>query len=795
LGTFLIAFTGLALEVMLSRMLSVSTWYYLAFFAVSTAMLGMTAGATTVYLRPGWFTPERLNESIAKACLGYALAVPMTLILLCLLPVSLTLSIMNLLALLTVTFACALPFYFSGLAVTAVLTKAQLPIGRLYASDLIGAALGCLFVLGGLELFDGPSLILLCSSVAVLAALSFAWRGDSRTLRRLSGGLLVLITAMALLNSVSVYGIRPVAVKGNIERPTAYLLEHWNSFSRVVVFKGAEGPPQLWGASPALPRDQQIFQYAMTIDGAASTTLRRFASPADIEHLRYDITNVAYYLRPHGGALVIGVGAGRDIQSALLFGHERVVGVEVNPVFIDLLQGRFRDFAGIAGRSGVRLVVDEARSFLSRTTEEFSIIQMSLTDTWAATGAGAFSLSENSLYTEEAWQVFLGRLADDGIYTVSRWYSPSSLGETGRVVSLAVATLMRMGISDPSRHIAMLTTGHISTLLVSKQPFSEHDVALLRKVASDLEYDIAILPGVAPDDAVLRDIVAAKSSQQLQAAIADKPLNYEPPTDENPYFFNMLRLNHLELIFTAQIGATRGNLIATLTLVGLILSLLVLTAATIVVPLALRARFERQTQRPPRLLWSGAFYFSLIGSGFMLLEIALIQRLSVFLGHPAYALGILLFTIIASTGVGSYLSERLPLARAVVFLYPVVTALAIIAVRFSLTALVSSMITSPMPSKIAVSILLLFPMGVLMGFFFPTGMRIVRSIVIDETPWYWALNGIFGVLCSALAVFFSIYLGISTNFYIAAICYAITLIFLSNLYRAGQARIVSYRVV
>jgi spermidine synthase len=574
----------------------------------------------------------------------------------------------------------------------------------------------------------------------------------------------------------------------------------------------------------------------MKIDGAAGTTLGEFSSPEDIAHLRFDVTNVAYYLRPQGGACIIGVGAGRDIQSALLFGHEKIIGIDVNPIFIQLLQGEFREFAGIADRAEVTLVVDEARSFLSRTKEQYGIIQMSLIDTWAATGAGAFSLSENALYTSEAWQIFLDRLADKGIFTVSRWYNPDNLGETGRVVSLAVTAFLESGIPEPSGHIAMLTTASVSTLLLSKQPFTQQDITTLRQVASDLQYDLAILPGKPPIHKALRDIVSARSPEELERAIANEFLNYTPPTDENPYFFNMLRLKYIIPVFFSKLGEAagviRGNLHATLTLSGLIVCLVLLTMVLIVFPLLVRGRLTSAYNTPLRLptpgpsqadsgltgkptpdpsregnvevsdqslgignsqtilprpgqkiLWAGAFYFSLIGAGFMLVEIALIQRLSVFLGHPIYALGILLFTIIASTGIGSLLSERLPLTRYPwIFIYPLVTACAILMIRFLLTILLTNMIASPMLSKLLASVLVIFPMGVLLGFFFPTGMRLVTSIIAAETPWYWALNGIFSVLCSALAVFISIYFGISTNFYIAAGCYLLLLFFLYNIY-------------
>ncbi len=772
LGTFLIALSTLALEITLTRLLSVITWYHLAFFAIATAMLGMTAGAVTVYLKPNWFS-QPLDGKLAKACLGYSLVTPIALIILCLTPLVLKPSIMSIFALMMATIACSIPFYFSGIVITVVLTQYQLPIGKLYASDLIGASLGCLLVLGGLEILDAPSLILLCAAIGVLAGLSFAWRSA----RYWGGALFIILIGSVFLNaSNSSYGIGPFFIKGQIKNFEQVLLERWNSFSRVAVFKRLELPPQYWGASPVAPREKILPLHFMNIDGEAGTGVQKFSSLEDIEHLRFDVTNIGYYLRPKGGACIIGVGGGRDLQGAILFGHKKVIGVDVNPIFIDLLQNEFRDFAGLADRDEVTFVVDEARSYLSRTQEKFSIIQMSLIDTWAATGAGAFSLSENALYTTEAWQIFFNRLHDDGIFTVSRWYDSHNLGETGRIVSLAVASLLKSGIKKPAEHIAMITAGNISTLLLSKQAFSVQDVAKLKKVSADLAYNLVIVPNVPPSHEVLRDIVSVSSLEELSAAIADKALNYEPTTDENPYFFNMLRLQHIYLAFQSDgglsSGVIAGNLHATLTLIGLLICLLLLTLVTIIFPLFV-------AKKGSKIIWSRALYFSLIGAGFMFVEIALIQMLSVFLGHPVYALGILLFTIIASTGIGSFLSTRLPLTGWL-FVLPLIMVSGIILTLFFLPLLISSMITSAMLEKIVVSIVVIFPLGMLMGLFFPTGMRLVKGD--SDTPWYWALNGIFGVLCSALAVFFSIYFGISINFYIAACCYAMLLICLYYMY-------------
>lgn len=776
----------LGIEITLSRLLSVITWYHLAFFAISTAMLGMTAGAVTVYLKSEWFTPDKLPSALAKCCLAFALIVPVALIQLNLLPLGFEragVSIMSVSAFFAATVACAVPFYFVGIVIGAVLTRSTVPVGRVYAADLVGASMGCLLVLGGLEVLDASSLILACGALGALAAYCFA-RQAGPELRKWSLIVFAALAVFAFLNSVSSNGIRPYVVKERVEYADQVMLERWNSYSRVVVDKPFVGPPQLWGPSPNTPEETTV-QFWMRIDGEAGTAVRQFEEPKDIEHLRYDITNLAYYLRPSGGAAVIGVGGGRDLQSALLFGHEKVTGVDVNRIFVTLLKTEFAEFAGLAGRDDVNLVIDEARSFLSRSKERFAVIQMSLIDTWAATGAGAFSFTENGLYTIEAWQLFLARLSDDGIYTVSRWHSPDNLGETGRAVSLAIGALLESGAKTPANHVAMVTVGNISTLMIGKKPFSQNDIAKIEEISAELGYKIALLPGRVPSDSILRGIVGVGSMEELSTVVADQPLNYSPPTDDSPYFFNMLKLRDLGEVFNASSGVVSGNLVATITLVVLLLVLTVLCLVTVIGPLlSKRAPKSSGTQA----LWPFMLYFSLLGTGFMLVEIGLIQRLSVFLGHPTYALGVLLFTIILSTGIGSFFSEYLSIKRRWLLIYPVVAAAAIAVALIALATVVDVMIASPMSSRIVASVATLAPLGFILGIFFPLGMRVSQTLRSVETPWFWALNGVFGVLASVLAVLISIYFSITLNFILGAACYLALIIAIPRMLSKSQTQ-------
>ena len=234
----------------------------------------------------------------------------------------------------------------------------------------------------------------------------------------------------------------------------------------------------------------------------------------------------------------------------------------------------------------------------------------------------------------------------------------------------------------------------ISTGLVGREPFSDHDLAALRQVCAELQYSLLTIPGEAPADPILRGILGANSQAALRAAVEGGVYNFMPSTDENPYFFNVIRLPNFWKAFNTDSHVITGNLAALATLFCLIVSLGVVALATIVVPLTVRARSLHTGERAT-IYWSRGLYFSLIGAGFMFLEIGLIQRLSVFLSHPVYALGILLFTIILSAGIGSYLSERLPLDQSpAVFLYPVATIIAIVALQIALPRVIAGMTAS-----------------------------------------------------------------------------------------------------
>jgi hypothetical protein len=529
----------------------------------------------------------------------------------------------------------------------------------------------------------------------------------------------------------------------------------------------------LWGPSPRFVPDP-IEQRWMHIDGGAGTAVYRFRGDLDeLPFLRYDVTNIAYAIPgPRAGA-VIGVGGGRDLLSARLFGVPEVVGVEINPIFIDLLTRRYADYTAIARLPGIAFEIDEARSWFARTDRTFDTIQMSLIDTWAATGAGAFTLSENGLYTVEAWRIFLERLTPNGIFTVSRWYAPGEVNETGRMVSLAVASLQSLGAAAPKQHVFMAASGQIATLVMSRSPLTAEALSAMRQAAGTYEFSILLDPGTEAASPLLESIVSAPDGPALLRATGASYLDLSPPTDARPFFFNQLRLDRLfdqdVFAMASRGGVYAGNLSATLTLAILILISAFLVAATIVVPLRSTA-----STAPAALLVSGTIYFALIGVGFMMAEIALLQRMSVFLGHPVYALSVVLFSLILSTSAGSLASERLPLStRPRLLAWSALTGFYLLLLPWWLPDVLLRLESANLLVRAGLAVVVLAPAGFLMGFGFPTGMRLVSSADPRPTPWFWGINGAAGVLAASVAVLTSIELGIDTTLAVGAFCYLV----------------------
>lgn len=783
-GLFTTALATLCLEVLDTRLLSVMAWYHLSFFAVSTAMFGMAAGALRVYLGGARFEGANAAVELRRHALLLAILIPLCHITNLVVRIPSGTGIVTILALFISTVALAIPFFVSGVIVTVALTRTNAPVGLAYSVDLLGAALGSLLVIPLFAWSNLTTAVLACSAIAAISSLCFArFAGGKGTFS--SVALAGVLALGAVWNANADAPITVWYVKDRFVGAENIRAERWNVHSRVLMLKNSMSEPYYWGRGGG-GRDYKVEGYRMTIDGDALTVISAWdGDRKNLEWVEQDVTSLPYHLRRDGDAAVIGVGGGRDVLTALWGGSKTVTGVEINGILLDELRGTRREFAHIADTPGVELVHDEARSWLTRTTKRFDVLQMSLIDTWASTAAGGFTLTENGLYTLEAWRVFMSVLKPQGIFSVSRWYDPGKVSETTRMLALGTAVLLDRGVKNPDQCLALIARGQCSTLLASNEPFSAEDVQRLRDTCARLEFTLLAAPGVAPDNAMLAAVVRSTSRPELDRAIVDDTYDYSPPTDERPFFFNMLRPG-AAFSKTAEEkagGVLLGNLQATRTLLILAIISLVLVVSTVIGPLL--ANGFPDMQRASFAL--SIAWFAVIGLAFMLVQVALLQRFSVYLGHPTYAVVVILAAMILAAGCGSFMSDRLrfELGGRALIAFPLATAATLLMAWIGLQPLVEGTIHLGLTARCAIVVLVVAPLSFLLGYFFPIGMRLVRNIHQSATPWMWGVNGACGVLGAVLAVVVSMWSGIGTNLLLALVLYALLALLGPQLSRRG----------
>src|SRR5687767_12783674 len=754
-------------ELALTRIFSVTMYYHFAFLAISIALFGLSASGVFVYVMRGRLASSGTRELLAGGAIVHAIATVVALAFLVRIRVGLNYSPRNLALMLAIYALAALPFFTGGAVISLAFARLSARINLLYAADLLGAAAGCLALVPLLNQLGAPGVVMVAAALSMLAAVGFTSAASRR--RVVAIAIVIMgIPAAAQLARLGPFDI--VDTKGH--EGDRVLFSRWNSFSRVAVYDRPHGN---WSLSPTFTgsRGDSLF---MDIDSTASTPIvKGTGRPEDAAYLRYELTALAYGFveRPSGfTALVIGPGGGRDLLSALVFGATRVDGVEINPIIVrDVMLQRFRDYSGsLYTDPRVAIHVDDGRSFVRRSTSKYDVIQASLVDTWAATAAGAYTLTENSLYTVEAFGEYLDHLSDDGLVTITRWVFDGL-----RLVSLAQEACAARGL-DASRHLAIVRYDRVATFLLKKAPFTADEVQQLQARSRELGFTILYAPGldapVTADEPVemVRSGTSAGDYRRLilaedrDAFIDGYPLDIRPTTDDRPFFFHTTRLaNQFEVAFGRSMLFGNG-LSALLTLFG-ISGVLVLLF--IVGPLFLGG--ER-----PGPGWAGWLaYFGALGAGFMLLEVALLQWFVLLLGHPVYSLTVTLFSLLLGTGIGSLISRRVAedgvkrvTTRAIAAIFGVA-----VAAPFVLPWLIDLAIPWPLPLRITAAVATLVPLGVLLGMPLPGGMRLLSAGRPEIVPWGWGMNGAFSVIGATLAVFIAMNWGFSVTLVAAALVY------------------------
>ncbi|UCD57134.1 MAG: hypothetical protein JSV16_15165 [Candidatus Hydrogenedentota bacterium] len=774
LGISLVGFSMLAFEVTLTRIFSVTVWYHFAFMCISIAMLGISVSGVVLYLLSEKFPRGRTVRLLALNSLLFSISIIISYLVVSNVRLSLSLSLHGLLSIFLIHTAIAIPFFFGGLTVGLALTHMATQVGRLYFSDLVGASLGCLLVVPIYSFLSAPSVVVLVAVTASLAALCFA--GLLRD-EQLIGVALVAAVAMALLlvsNAKWNFLRIKYSKAGSTEK---VLFEKWNSFSRVsaVPFKVGDRPFG-WGLSRARSWDKPA-EIMVGVDASAGTPITHFdGDRRKIEYMKYDVTALAHYLVEAGKVLIIGPGGGRDVLTALAFDQREIVGVEINPIMVELVNDVFGDFSGrLYQQPNVKIVIDEGRSYISRSEEKFDLIQASMVDTWAASAAGAFTLMENNLYTREAFSEYLEHLTEKGILTMSRWYVAIQPGETLRMVSLGVAALRETGVEHPERHIIVaknvgwLKGGGVATMLIKRSPFTNAEIRRIRDVCKELGFGMVVTPAEVND----ARFAALFENPNPGPFFKRYPIDISPPVDDRPFFFHMLRLKDFYRSDVLQ-GSLNFGENAISVLVKCLLVVFFLNVLFIFAPLLTlrRTSLKKEHDRFRYLL-----YFACLGLAFMLVEIPTIQRFTLFLGHPVYSLSVALFALLFFSGVGSLCTDTFSLSDSRKRLVKILGALSVLLIVyvFAVPPIFYRLIALPNHARIAVSVALLCPLGLLMGMPFPLGLKLLNCRTDELVPWCWAVNGATSVLASVLAIAISISYGFGATLLSGLVVYLLAM--------------------
>jgi len=783
-GLALCSFAALLLELALTRLFSVVLFYHFAFLAISIALLGLGAGGVFAHLRKERLARFETRALVSRLCSVNALVVPVVLVIVLRTPVSLEISTANFLRLTAIYLASAVPFFVTGLEFSVVFAREANHVSPLYAADLAGGALACLAIVPLLNWLGGPNTVFFAGVCMAMAGT--IWAADRKARRAAAERALFILLLIAVNYSFNLFDI--VYAKG-IFRDSAWVeFARWNAISRVEV--------DSQGKAKAIIIDADASTYLMNVDpkhwqGGWERDLMS-APPA-----------LANVLRPHGDYAIIGPGGGVDVLRALGSGSPSVTGIEINPIIANtIMRGRYADYTfHLYQQPEVHIHVTDGRSFVRNARQRFDVVQMTLVDTWASTAAGAFALSENSLYTVEAFREYFEHLKPDGMIAITRWEFQQPR-EALRVVSVAMQALHEMGVENPAGNFVVVSEGRLDAdgipvvVLAKRTAFTAEEMDQVRQ-------HLAVHPKLfllyAPSNPVLAASpvhehysASGESFTQLiqandpQRFAARYPYDVSPVTDNAPFFFFTLKLDQILHPKALRRGMDWKNNLGVAVL-GMVLAISLLAVlAFLVLPLTMGTR--NQQSRPLRLL-----YFIAVGLGYILVEIAFIQRFVLFLGHPVYALTVVVFLLLLASGAGSMVSRWWLARTGQVWLPLVLIAAALLLYVGVLPGLLGRLAGLPFMAKLLVSGGLLVPLGFAMGMPFPTGLRALDEAGRSELPsqadqtrgnmveWAWAMNAASSVLGSVLAIIIAIQFGLNVTLGSGAAAYLVALLLATTL--------------
>ncbi|HUF19468.1 MAG TPA: SAM-dependent methyltransferase [Burkholderiales bacterium] len=790
LALFLVSAAALSYEILLTRLFAIIQWHHFAYMMISVALLGYGVAGTVVALFRNYLESRFLAVFSAAAC-----AFGVTAVACFLLAQAVPFNALEFLWdwrqplwMLAIYLLLLVPFFFAAICVCLAFTRYARCAHLVYTFDILGAAAGSLGVI--LALFAmRPGTVLGCLAAGALAAAGLAMRLNG-TRAALAWTLPAVLTFGTIAVMQSALGdLRPSQYKQlsqTLEVTGAHVVaERSSPLGLVTVVDSPEIPfRHAPGLSLNAPHPPPC-QLAVFTDGEGmSALLRDDGRRKPLSYLDYLTSALPYHLRQHPRVLVLGAGAGADVLQAIYHEAAHIDVVELNPQTIELVEREFADFSGRPySRTNVRLHIREARGFIATSRDHYDIIQLGPLDAFDASSAGLYALSENCVYTVEAIQRALDRLAPGGLLSMTRWVDLPPR-DALKLFATVVTALERRGVQEPGSRLAMIRGWKTATLLIGNRAFTADEIALLREFCRARSFDLVWYPGMASGEANLYNRLEQPYFHQgavaLLGAERDRftslyKFDIAAATDDRPFFFQFFRWKTLpEVLHLRDRGGLPlldwGYLLVVATLGQALLASMVL----VLLPLKW-LRNGGHTQGTARL--RTAIYFGALGTAFMFVEIAFIQRFMLFLSHPLYAIAVVLFAFLFSAGLGSALSARLA-GRTFGIWPPVVLpvlGIALLAVTylFGLPAVFEALIGLPDAGRIAFAVLLILPLGMCMGMPFPLGLEALGRQAPALVPWGWGINACASVISAVLATLLAIHLGFTAVILLAAMLYGL----------------------
>ncbi|MCK9382558.1 MAG: SAM-dependent methyltransferase [Sulfuritalea sp.] len=774
---------ALAYEVLLLRLFAIIQWHHFAYLAISVALLGIGVAGTFVTLTrrrllalfPYSFSLAAAAFAVAAiTCFAAAERVPFNALEIAWDPA-------QFFGLAAIYVLLLIPFFCAATALCIAYSGFARHIPQLYGADILGAGLGSLGLLAALFFLPPAEVLRAISALGLAAGALAAWPQARRwaavlALAALGGPWLLPSQALQLVSSdykdlrqaLRVKDARIVAQRSSplgvvtvVDSPLAPL-RHAPGLS----LNAAAGPPP---------------QLGLFVDGQSAGAVTRYdGDTKPLAYLAAATSALPYRLLDRPRVLVLGAGAGGDVLQALVHGAPQVDAVELDGQITALVQ---QDLAGFSGRPysapGVQLHTAEARGFVAASRESFDLIQVALLDSFGSSAAGLGSLNESHLYTVEALEAYLQRLAPGGLLAFTRWVSLPPR-DSLRLFATAIAALERRGVAEPDRSLAMIRGWSTTTLLLKNGVFSPAEITAIREFCRQHWFDVVHVPGIVATEANVfnlleRDDFFAGTQALLGKERKDFLERYkfdlEPATDDRPYFFHFFKWRTLPEFMALR---SRGGLPPLdwgyPVLVMALLQAVVVSLLLILLPLALAGSRHALAAAPARLRRQVPIYFLALGLGFMAIEIPLLQRFSLFLSSPLYAAAVVLAAFLVFAGLGARFSARLAAQARWPFVAIVAIALLYVA---ALPPLLAQFMGLAQGWKILLTILLVGPMAFCLGMPFPLGLATVAARAEALVPWAWGINGFASVVATLLATLLAIHWGYSMVLLLAVLLYAI----------------------